>query len=971
MQTPETTDSLLQSQHREALLHRITLRIRQSLDLQEILETTVAEVRSLLGTDRVKIYRFHADGSGEVIAEAIHDHRLPALLGLNFPANDIPVYARELFIKFRQRVAVDVVAQTTTSLTTEARFLTEATMSQELRCRPVDPCHVEYLTAMGVKSSVVVPILYQEQLWGLLVSHHAEQRVISQMELQFIQAVIDQVEVAIAQANLLSTMREQAEREAKINQLSMTLHQLPTIQLQAALEKIVEIFDASGGRLYLMPNAEQPEEFYRCGEQPTELFNRAGHQVEHHLMWQNYLQLPEQAACATSQDLQQESWLGQSMQSMYLPESQPSEPLCWAISDLYHEPLLRTLIPSFQSTKIRGMLIVPLRHQEQTLGCLTIFRNEIETERLWAGRCDNDVRQLVAKISFDTWRELKRGQAKAWTVSEKKLAQAASRHLIMAVQQYQLYQQVQLLNANLEQQIQERTRELKQLLAQQEAFSNGIAKIRDSLELDVIFQTTAREVYHLLNADRVVIYRFNLDWSGCFIAEAVREGWDSLCQAQMTNAQIETYVAGGDRCIVSSFGDSPIPDVDSYLQQTQGGEFSQGCVVKQVDDVDAMNFPECYLKVLRQFQCRAYVIVPIFEANRLWGLLAIYQNSRPRRWKASDIRLARQTAAQLAVAIQQAELLNQTQAQTQQLAQTLEDLQRTQTQLVQTEKMSSLGQLVAGVAHEINNPIGFIHGNVIHATAYTQELLELIRLYQQRYPKPDAELQKRLEEIDLDFLAEDLPSLLSSMHVGTERIREIVQSLRTFSRLDEAEFKPADIHAGIDSTLMILAHRLKPQPSRPTIQIIKEYGQLPLVECYPGQLNQVFMNLLTNAIDALEDNILKNNTLKNNTLEDNKQVSSNQPSRSQIKISTCVIDQEWVRICITDNGPGISEQNRLRLFTPFFTTKPIGKGTGLGLSISYQIITEGHSGRLSCISKSEQGATFVIEIPIRHPQKTL
>ncbi|WP_026731148.1 GAF domain-containing sensor histidine kinase [Fischerella sp. PCC 9605] len=951
MLTTEGSQSPLQSQHREDLLHRIASRIRQSLELQEILETTAAEVRSLLGTDRVKIYRFHADGSGEVIAESIHDNRLPSLLGLNFPADDIPPYARELFIKSRQRVAVDVVAQTTTGMSLmEYLDSTPDEAELQLRHRPVDPCHVEYLTAMGVKSSVVVPILHDDRLWGLLVSHHSQQRHVTEAELQFIQAVTDQVEVAIAQSTLLSQMREQAEREAKINELNTVLHRLPTVQLQAALEKVVEILQASGGRLYLMSETgDQVDEFYVCGEQPTELVNGGGRQIEQHLMWQQYLRSPGQDICKVeaTQDAGQELWSAQRMHSMYLSGGERPNLNCWAINDIYQEPIFRTIVTSFQPTQVRGLMIIPLRYGKQVIGCLSIFRNEIETERLWAGRCDRDTRQIAAQISFETWRELRRGQAKPWTENEKKLAETIGGHVVMAVQQYYLYNQVQSLNANLERQVQERTAELQYLLEQQQALSSGIAKIRASLKLGAIFQTTTEEVYRLLRVDRVVIYQFNPDWSGCFVAEAVGEGWTSLRQAQATDTDIQTYVSRSDRCIVSSFVDAPVPNIDTYLQETQGGEFARGCAIKHVDDVDTMNFPDCYRAVLKQFQCQAYIIVPIYQADKLWGLLAVYQNSGPRQWKDLDIALLMQTADQLGVAIQQAELLEQTQLQTQQLTKMLEDLKQTQTQLVQTEKMSSLGQLVAGVAHEINNPISFIYGNVIHAVEYTQQLLEVVRLYQQRYPEPDRELRDRLKEIDLDFIAEDLPNLLSSMQIGTERIQEIVQSLRTFSRLDEAEFKFVDIHEGIDSTLMILAHRLKAQPDRPAIQIIKDYGQLPLVECYPGQLNQVFMNLLSNAIDALEEGL-------------------GEGSVPCIRIYTVITDDDTVTIRIVDNGTGMNEKVRSRLFNPFFTTKPIGKGTGLGLSISYQIITEGHKGKLSCQSALGHGTEFAIEIPIRH-----
>ena len=282
-----------------------------------------------------------------------------------------------------------------------------------------------------------------------------------------------------------------------------------------------------------------------------------------------------------------------------------------------------------------------------------------------------------------------------------------------------------------------------------------------------------------------------------------------------------------------------------------------------------------------------------------------------------------------------------------QLQQTLKELKKTQTQLIQNEKMSSLGQLVAGVAHEINNPVNFIYGNITHADAYIQDLLRLLQRYQHYYPNPVPQLQAELEASDIDFLLQDLPKILDSMKVGTDRIRQIVSSLRIFSRTDEAEIKSVNIHEGIDSTLMILGHRLKAFSSRPNIEVVKEYGNLPLVECYPGQLNQVFMNIISNAIDALEEAI------------DMQKISN-----PAIAICTEIVDGKTIEIRITDNAMGIPEDVKQKIFDPFFTTKSVGKGTGMGLSISYQIITEKHGGTLSCASKAGQGTEFAIAIPL-------
>ncbi|RCJ18648.1 PAS domain-containing sensor histidine kinase [Nostoc sp. ATCC 43529] len=282
------------------------------------------------------------------------------------------------------------------------------------------------------------------------------------------------------------------------------------------------------------------------------------------------------------------------------------------------------------------------------------------------------------------------------------------------------------------------------------------------------------------------------------------------------------------------------------------------------------------------------------------------------------------------------------------LQETLNELQLTQTQLIQAEKMSSLGQMVAGIAHEINNPVSFIYGNLHHAHKYTQDLLKLIEIYQQICQDPPLEIQKQIEEIDLNFLIEDITKIFDSMTAGTLRIQEIVKSLRNFSRLDEAELKQVNIHEGIESTLMILDRRLQARHDCPEIKVIKKYGQLPNVTCYPGQLNQVFMNILLNAIDALEKSAVNSKTTDN----------------PQIQITTELIDEKWIAITIADNGLGIDEKVRSKLFDPFFTTKPVGKGTGLGLSISYQIIVEKHGGQLNCFSTPGKGAEFLIKIPV-------
>ncbi|MBD2559381.1 sensor histidine kinase [Nostoc linckia FACHB-391] len=298
-----------------------------------------------------------------------------------------------------------------------------------------------------------------------------------------------------------------------------------------------------------------------------------------------------------------------------------------------------------------------------------------------------------------------------------------------------------------------------------------------------------------------------------------------------------------------------------------------------------------------------------------------------------------------------AELEDRVEERTTELKTALTELQHTQAQMVQSEKMSSLGQLVAGVAHEINNPVNFIHGNITYLNEYTQDLLRMIQLYQERHPSNDPEVQALAEEIDLEFLIEDLQKMLTSMKMGTDRIRNIVLSLRNFSRIDEAEFKAVDLHEGIESTLLILQYRLKDKPERPAIVLIRDYGKLPKVECYPGQLNQVLMNILVNAIDALDE------------VNANRTVQEMGANPSQIIIRTSMSNSQSVEIAIADNAGGMPEQVKNRIFNPFFTTKPVGKGTGMGMAISYQIITEKHGGKLECFSTLGEGSEFIIQLP--------
>ncbi|HEY9633814.1 MAG TPA: EAL domain-containing protein [Coleofasciculaceae cyanobacterium] len=423
-----------QAMDRESLLNRLTTRIRQSLELAEILTTTAQEIRSFLGTDRVKIYRFHPDDTGEVIAESINGTHVPSLLGLRFPAEDIPQFARELFIKARQRVIVDVALGRKTLNQLDSPETGKILVSEDIRHCPVDPCHRDYLTTMGVCSSLVVPILHQNCLWGLLVSHHQQPRNYSSGELQIVQLLVDQVSIAIAQSELLNRARLQAEHEAKINQISSRLHsplKLTKIR-QIVLGETVEALQGSGGRLYITAEPTgQAAQLYITGEQPTVPC------VEETELWQRLMNSLEDTSAP---EARLETWEFTPSESL-LPSSTSysggggAVSHLYTIPNLYQEPSLQSLVGAFSESAICSVLIVPLQYHQQCVGCLTIFRSEIETETLWAGRRISDTRNLRPRASFEAWREIIKGQAQPWTPEDIKLAQALGIHLYMAVMQ--------------------------------------------------------------------------------------------------------------------------------------------------------------------------------------------------------------------------------------------------------------------------------------------------------------------------------------------------------------------------------------------------------------------------------------------------------------------------------------------------------------------------------------------------------
>lgn len=472
----------------------------------------------------------------------------------------------------------------------------------------------------------------------------------------------------------------------------------------------------------------------------------------------------------------------------------------------------------------------------------------------------------------------------------------------------------------------------EKLLSRREALLFGLAnQIRNSLDLNTILGTAVKEIKTLLNID------------GCHFL------WSWLEMDQPNIIITHEACNLGTRSLLGECAAPYLPILTKRIRKLE---------TVRIDDLATANLDPEMRQMLGKWGMTSGLLLPLKTKTGQLGAIVCthYRDVRP--WSEQEVELLQGVVDQLAIAIEHAELFAKTRAaalaaqtQARQLEFALQELQQTESQLLQNEKMATLGQMVAGIAHEINNPVNFITGNLIHANTYIQDLLKLVEYYQKYHPNLHPTIQEYTEEIDLEFLLEDLPKILASMHMGAERIHEIVLSLRSFSRVDDAQMKPVNIHEGLDNTLLILHNRLKPSGNNPGIMIVKEYGKLPLVDCYPGQINQVFMNIIGNAIDALENHSESIRTITICT-------SICQENLGKPTSTASVV----IRIC--DNGAGMTPTVIEHLFDPFFTTKPVGKGTGLGLSISHQIVVEKHDGILKCSSELGKGSEFWIQIPI-------
>ncbi|MEM6453340.1 MAG: GAF domain-containing protein, partial [Cyanobacteria bacterium P01_D01_bin.105] len=818
-------------------LRRILHKVRNSVELSRIFTTTSQDIARLLNAERVALYRFNNDWSGQFIKAYGYAVK---------PWDSIEAFGCD-------QVWDDTYLQETQG----GRYKTNDSFAvADIYQAGHTQCHIEMLEQFQIRAYAIAPVFVGNQLWGLLAAYqHSAPRPWDKYETMFLAHAADYLGNALHHTNQQQQTKQKASELQALNTRQQSLSAV--VRKVLASVDVDEILSMTCQEVTSLLNVDRIA-IYRFNPDWSGQFVST------------FSRLSLEPALKTpfgENNIWEDTHLKETQGGRY----RKNETL--AINDIYQANYAQCHLDLLEQYQVRAYALVPIFVGRTLWGLLGAYQHS---------------------APYD------------WQQEEIDFLLQVTSHLSIALQ-----------SANTLNSSQIRAQTQTEAAEQRQILFDVVAKIRESLDLETIFKTTAKEVRRSLKADRVGIFQFNDGSQYCrgeFVAEDVRRGYDSALGTSLE-----------DHC----FG-------ENYAQKYEKGR------MQIIADIRKANFEECHTVFLEQFQIKGQMVMPLLKGSELWGLLCIHQCDAPHNWTDSDVNFVQQVADQLSVALLQASLHAQTQAQAEQLAKNMKALQTAQLKVIQSEKMASLGQLVAGVAHEINNPVSFIHGNLAHANEYVSDLLQLIDVYQQAYPAPAPAVTECASQLDTDFIRDDLPKLFTSMRVGTERIREIVSSLRTFSRLDESDAKTVNIHEGIDSTLMILQNRLKPSPGKPPIHIVKDYEALPAVECFPGQLNQVFMNLLANAIDALEERNINNpDQAKENP--------------SQIKITTSMLKPDAVAVQIADNGGGIPQEVVEHIFNPFFTTKAVGKGTGLGLSISYQIITEKHNGKLYCHSSAAQG----------------
>ncbi|WP_094672206.1 GAF domain-containing protein [Hydrocoleum sp. CS-953] len=847
------------SAERQKTLATIVDKIRQSLDLETIFHTTTQQVQKLLDVDRVVIYRFNSDWSGEFVAESVAEG-WNSLIQEQKENSEINKNVSECSLQDLATPNTDTYLQKTQGGNFAKGLLYR--VCNDIYNAGFTDCYIKILESYQARAYGIIAIYLGEKLWGLLaVYQNSAPRDWQKDEVELLSQIGTQLGVALKQAEYVQKVQEQstqlATRAAAMEKSAKRQKTLAAIvdKIRQSLD-IETIFQTTTQEVQQLLNADRVAIFRFHADWSGEFIAESVADGWVKLI-QEQKENPKIPANITKCSVRD---LPNYVNDTYLQENKGenfAKKVYCTCNDIYEKGFSDCYLEVLESYQARAYAIVAIYQGEKLWGLLGAYQNSTPRE---------------------------------WEATEVELLAQIGGQLGVALQQAEYFKQVQA-----------QTAELEKATERQKALSLTIDKIRQSLDINKIFQTTTQEVRQLLEVERVAIYRFYPDWSGEFVADSIIDEWTPVVQSSL---QINPVIS----------------------KQT-----------------NASKLP------------RNETFVPILQGEKLWGLLVAYQNSSPRYWQDEEINLLAQVGVQLGIALQQAELLEKTRTQAEDLTKALQELKQTQMHMIQGEKMAGLGQLVAGIAHEINNPVNFIYGNLNYVEEYAQNLLDLMKLYSEHYVDPVPEIQDFIEDIDIEFVMQDLPKTMNSMKVGAERIRQLVFSLRTFSRLDEAEMKPVDLHQGIDSTLLILQHRLKPKHAVSQIEIVKNYGNLPLVKCHAAQINQVFMNLLSNAIDVLEEKLTIEKDF-NPTIRITTAVKKDNPHSVLVKIS--------------DNGLGIPAKAKEKIFNLFFTTKDIGKGTGLGLAISYEIIVQKHGGKLLCNSEVNQGTEFILEIPIQPEKQT-
>ncbi|KST65090.1 ATPase [Mastigocoleus testarum BC008] len=814
---------LATAKQKHKMVVEIIEKIRDSLDIDTILSTTTQEIRQLLKVDRVAIFQFNSDWSGNFVAESFERAWTP-LIGVSPTIND--TYLQDTQggrYTNNESFAVDDIYQ--------AGF---------------SECHVTLLEQFQAKAFVVIPILKEDKLWGLIgVYQNSSPRNWQADEVEILAQIASQVSVALSHYELFANARYEIEQQKALTSTIASIRQSVALEdiFQTTVTQVRQLLKADRVAIFRFDPGNKWEGEIIYEDVALGLNSALKDKVYDHCFAQNYVPLYRQGRIS-------------------------------AISDIYKHDFKKCYIQILEKFQVRANIVAPLIKAGELWGLLCIHQCE---------------------------------RTRDWQSSEIEFVYQIGEQLGTALKQDTYWEQVQS-------DMQAKVAEHKQAMERQKLLAITVDKIRHSLDIQTIFETSTQAVRELLKVDRVSIYRFDSDWRGEFVADSFKDGLQP--QSKGHSAILPTFT--------NTNKDGKLPRHEVFTSISQGKE--------------------------------------------LWGLLIAYQNSYPRHWKSEEIELLNQLGAQLGVAIQQAELLQQTKEQATQLTEAFEEIKQTQEYLIQGEKMANLGELLTGIVSEMNDPVNSILENINEVSQRTGDLLEITSLYHHSYPEASPAIEERLKKLNLDLQNTDLYETLNSMKIGAKHLSQTLGSLEKFSRADESELKLVDINEELNNILLILEHRLKAKGKYPGIEVIEKYDRIPLAECYPAQLNQAFINILLHNISTLEQKFV--------TIE--KEHSGRSSECPYIPLFIWIVTKSVgskISIKITDNGPGMMESVRENIFDltskskdfqiKDSTTKEVFPRTGLGLGICHQIIADKHQGQIKCFSQVGQGTEFLIEIPTR------